>query len=203
MSDIQTAPAISMSLNSWRGYSAYEIAVQNGFEGTETEWLASLKGEPGDAADGVTVNGREAVEGNITLRGTDIYVRSGTATTIAQALEGCMRQDAVVDSLESDDTTKPLSAAKGRALNEAIALKPDMMTASVTLSASGWTGNQQTVAVDGLKALHAVIVTAAPETYEHYSDCIVRCSAQGEGTLTFTASYTPSQELRANVLIFG
>ena len=28
-----------------RGYSAYEIAVQNGFEGTETEWLESLKGD--------------------------------------------------------------------------------------------------------------------------------------------------------------
>lgn len=29
------------------GYSAYEIAVQNGFVGTEAEWLASLKGETG------------------------------------------------------------------------------------------------------------------------------------------------------------
>jgi len=27
------------------GQSAYEIAVQNGFEGTEAEWLASLSGE--------------------------------------------------------------------------------------------------------------------------------------------------------------
>ena len=27
-----------------RGYSAYDIAVQNGFEGTEDEWLASLVG---------------------------------------------------------------------------------------------------------------------------------------------------------------
>ena len=27
-----------------RGYSAYDIAVQNGFEGTEEEWLASLVG---------------------------------------------------------------------------------------------------------------------------------------------------------------
>ena len=35
------------------GYSAYEIAVQNGFEGTEAEWLASLKGETGaDGQDG-------------------------------------------------------------------------------------------------------------------------------------------------------
>lgn len=28
-----------------RGYSAYEVAVQNGFEGTEQEWLESLKGQ--------------------------------------------------------------------------------------------------------------------------------------------------------------
>lgn len=29
------------------GKSAYEIAVENGFVGTETEWLASLKGDTG------------------------------------------------------------------------------------------------------------------------------------------------------------
>lgn len=29
------------------GKSAYEVAVKNGFEGTETEWLATLKGEQG------------------------------------------------------------------------------------------------------------------------------------------------------------
>ena len=31
------------------GKSAYEVAVKNGFSGTEVEWLASLKGEKGDA----------------------------------------------------------------------------------------------------------------------------------------------------------
>ena len=31
----------------WRGYSAYEIAVQEGFEGTKAEWLASLQGATG------------------------------------------------------------------------------------------------------------------------------------------------------------
>ena len=30
-----------------RGFSAYEIAQQNGFEGTEEEWLASLQGSAG------------------------------------------------------------------------------------------------------------------------------------------------------------
>lgn len=31
------------------GKSAYEIAVDHGFEGSEEEWLASLKGEKGDS----------------------------------------------------------------------------------------------------------------------------------------------------------
>src|SRR5690625_1551047 len=33
------------------GKSAYEIAVEYGFEGSEEEWLASLKGEKGDKGD--------------------------------------------------------------------------------------------------------------------------------------------------------
>lgn len=37
----------------WRGYSAYEIAVQHSYTGTEEEWLASLHGEDGtDGKDG-------------------------------------------------------------------------------------------------------------------------------------------------------
>lgn len=31
------------------GKSAYELAVENGFDGTEKEWLESLKGKDGDA----------------------------------------------------------------------------------------------------------------------------------------------------------
>ena len=37
----------SVNLGRVVGYSAYEIAVQNGFVGTEAEWLASLKGDDG------------------------------------------------------------------------------------------------------------------------------------------------------------
>ncbi len=34
-----------------QGLSAYEVAVKNGYEGTEQEWLASLKGLKGDKGD--------------------------------------------------------------------------------------------------------------------------------------------------------
>jgi hypothetical protein len=33
------------------GKSAYDVAVENGFLGTETQWLLSLKGEPGPKGD--------------------------------------------------------------------------------------------------------------------------------------------------------
>lgn len=35
------------------GKSAYDIAVDNGFEGTEAEWLESLKGKDGEGSDGI------------------------------------------------------------------------------------------------------------------------------------------------------
>ena len=52
------------------GKSAYEIAVDNGFEGTEEEWLASLKGERGETgAQGV--RGPQGEQGPPGENGTD------------------------------------------------------------------------------------------------------------------------------------
>lgn len=50
------------------GKSAYELACEQGFEGTEVEWLASLKGEPG--APGV---GLEPVEVGLEETITDMF----------------------------------------------------------------------------------------------------------------------------------
>lgn len=47
------------------GKSAYEVAVANGFDGTEAEWLASLKGEKGekgDKGDGYTLSDADKAE---------------------------------------------------------------------------------------------------------------------------------------------
>ena len=40
--------AVTLSACNLQGKSAYEIAVENGFQGTVNEWLDSLKGESGD-----------------------------------------------------------------------------------------------------------------------------------------------------------
>lgn len=53
------------------GDSAYEIAVENGFSGTEAEWLLSLKGSDGiDGQDGTNgTNGQDGLTTSITLNG--------------------------------------------------------------------------------------------------------------------------------------
>lgn len=57
------------------GKSAYQIAVQNGFEGTEQEWLASLKGDKGDPGEqgppGVGIESIEIVDGSFVFTMTD------------------------------------------------------------------------------------------------------------------------------------
>lgn len=45
------------------GKSAYEVAVKNGYEGTETEWLESLKGEQGEKGD----KGEKGADGTMTF----------------------------------------------------------------------------------------------------------------------------------------
>lgn len=65
--------------------NAYQIAVKNGFEGTETEWLESLKGEKGadgkDGADGK--NGVDGQDGKDGKDGTDYVLTDNDKIEIA------------------------------------------------------------------------------------------------------------------------
>ena len=48
-----------------RGSSAYEIAVLNGFDGSETEWLESLKGDTGQSGEDSILLTIESSKGNM------------------------------------------------------------------------------------------------------------------------------------------
>ena len=56
------------------GKSAYQIAVASGFDGTEQEWLASLKGEKGDKGDtgAAGAKGEKGDKGDPGKDGTDV-----------------------------------------------------------------------------------------------------------------------------------
>lgn len=53
-----------------QGKSAYEIALDNGFEGTEKEWLESLKGEKGEKGE-AGLNGKDGADGQNGKDGAD------------------------------------------------------------------------------------------------------------------------------------
>lgn len=209
MSEMSTGTAIQMQLNSWRGYSAYEIAVKNGFEGTEEAWLESLQGAPGEAAH-LTVNNREAVDGNITVRATDIYVEAGLATTVAQALEKQICKDDVVESLDCTETGKVLGAAQGKTLADMAKSKAQVLTQTASLPKTSWTQSGEIytqnatvtgVTIDGNKTSVIVTPPSNREMEEAYMDCAVRASAQGAGMVTFTCVDLPDVDLEANVMV--
>ena len=85
MSTVNVDAALVMTLDDHRGLSAYEIAVKNGFEGTEAEWLESLRGEDGRTHN---VNGVEELDGNILLTGENIPLSPGDNRTLPEVAQG-------------------------------------------------------------------------------------------------------------------
>jgi len=110
----------------------------------------------------------------------------------------------VANNLTTASEGYALDARQGKALSERI----DGMKVclSVTLTAGGWSGSgpyTQTVNAAGVTAANTVIASAAPASFVSYSECMVCCSGQGVGTLTFTAQDKPADALTANVVVLN
>lgn len=88
------------------GKSAYEVAVANGFAGTETEWLASLKGEQGVPGVVQSVNGY--TDPDVTLAASDVGAVPSTGGTFTGTLR--------VDTAQHGFTSKSTVTAAGHAI---------------------------------------------------------------------------------------
>ncbi len=90
---------IDEDLNQIRGESAYEIAVKKGFQGTEEEWLDSLRGGPagpkGDAgADGLNgADGKDGKDGAAGKSAYELAVEAGFEGTLEEWLESLHGRD--------------------------------------------------------------------------------------------------------------
>lgn len=75
------------------GDSAYQVAVNNGFGGSQSEWLVSLKGEKGDKGDAGPAGPQGpqgepgAAGGGVTAAQAETIADAGDATTLGQAQE--------------------------------------------------------------------------------------------------------------------
>ena len=102
----------------------------------------------------------------------------------------------LVDSYTSTDTDR---AVTPKAVNEVYKLLP--ISTSVELTVDGWSNGVQTVSVAGVTTTDHVIVAPCPDAYPAYISSNVRCTAQGDGTLMFTATTTPTAGMVINVII--
>lgn len=197
-----SASTLRMQMNDYRGLSAYEIAVKNGFEGTEKEWLASLKGEPGADGDFITVNHKKSVDGNISVNATDIYMQPGLQDqTVAQKFE------AVDSAISETKTSLEKSVAEtGKEADK----KAQVLTQVASLPVASWVQDgeiyKQDASVIGVtidKNKTSVIVSPPADRTmeEEYLGCEVRASTQGDGSLTFTCTDLPKIALEANVMV--
>lgn len=91
------------------GLSAYELAVQNGYEGTVTEWLASLQGQDGvNGLDGT--NGVDGVDG---LSAYQIAVNNGFVGTEQEWLASLHGVDGTSASVTADDVLAKIKTVDG------------------------------------------------------------------------------------------
>ena len=203
---------IRVQLQEWRGYSAYEVAVRNGFTGTQKEWLESLKG--GELQLTVCGKGVDA-EGNIVLYASDIKMKEGALNTIASTLETLdkakMPADAAVDGLDSEDAKAPLSANQGRVLREMAEnidqRKTELQLWQITIPAQGWEGDGPwTVTMDVEGVTESCMAVLGPtrdgaENEEAFEDCEIKLVSKGEGTITLRAGVRPEAAFTASLAL--
>ena len=75
-------------------------------------------------------------------------------------------------------------------------------SATVTLSASNWNSNSQEVPSSVATTDNVIIVSPVPEDQDTYSKCGIKCSAQSDGSLTFTCKTLPTTAIHINVVAF-
>lgn len=92
---------IKLELERWKGYSAYEVAVQNGFDGTQQEWLESLSG----GSISFSVNGKVmGTDGDIKVYAGDIKMEAGALNTVRdKIIEMAKVTDAITPSDDALD----------------------------------------------------------------------------------------------------
>ena len=169
------------------GKSAYEIAVEHGFVGTEAEWLESLKGVDGkNGVDGLPgkdgKNGADGLSGRDGINGSDgksayiIAVEhgfSGTENEWLQSLKGDDGKDGITPDM-SDYATKADIAELQEQIRQISAISYISVFESGSDALQKYGDNIYTYYNDGYRSL-----AGFAESYPHF------CSAENNYALYF------------------
>lgn len=122
-----------------------------------------------------------------------------TSTETGKATISVTLSDGTVSSLTIDTAAIGDSAITQNML----AVGSTFTAVTAVLSVAGWSGNQQTVSVSGVPANTNIPVFTAPipNDIPAYNDAGIICTAQGDGTLTFTCETAPTTAITINVVV--
>lgn len=122
-----------LGCNGSNGKSAYELAVENGFTGTETEWLDSLNGKDGR-------NGSDGLDGKNGADAAD-YIYDWYEIAKADGYEGSF-----IDFLETYDSAAGAVGINGNvyAVNKAMLSSVIIYTKFTVRQQTGWWGGTST-----------------------------------------------------------
>ena len=154
-----------------------------------------------EAATGNSTNGYYTIASvNETDDGVEVSIVGSDGTSVATIRHGEAGHTPVrgVDYWTEEDKTEV--KVESKIYINSLAPK----SAVVTLSASAWTDNQQTVTVNGITSDSIVMVAPSPskENREKYSVYGIYCITQSEDSLTFECQEAPEEDMLVNVGIF-
>ena len=150
--DIITLNSTSSGGSGADGLSAYEIAVNNGFVGTELEWLASLEGA--DGVDGTNgVDGQDGADG---FSAYEIAVANGFVGTESQWLDSLQGIDGTdgTDGVDGVDGQDGLSAYEVAVANGFVGTEQEWLDSLVGPAGEGGGGDsfwEATAEEDGIE----------------------------------------------------
>lgn len=136
LSDVQNGS------NGTNGLSAYELALQEGFTGSVTDWLESLKGNDGkDGANGVNgLNGKDGIDGKDGLSAYEIAVQNGFIGTETEWLESLKGKDGA-DGNSSEISGFATTEYVNEKLSEILAILENLSTTSIKYTVIFENGN--------------------------------------------------------------
>lgn len=121
---------------------------------------------------------------------------NGTASKI-YGVDYSGKQDALVSgtNIKTVNSTSLLGSGD-------ISVQSAITSTTVSITVANWNATTTcTKSVTGVTSSNNIIVTPVPASINTWNSNGVYCSAQGSGTLTFTASTTPSADMIVNVMI--
>ena len=81
------------------------------------------------------------------------------------------------------------------------ALLTGLVKTTTTIATVNWTANEATKTVPGVTASNLIFVAPAPASAVDYADAGIRATAQGDDSITFVCTETPTSAIVVNIVI--